>query len=218
MPRSATGTRNTAAGSDPVPNRVRSAASALRGFTLLELLAVLLIMALMMGLFMPTIGARTGMALRAQARELASTLELARQRAVMTGVPHRVLVDVDEGFYRVEWYVSEARSLGQAPEPPAELDLSANTPISLSPPRDGTVDYYPIPHALGGGAWLGDAFDFAGVETAGGMLDDGEVQIVFDRDGTTDSAEIVIDQLDGRRIFVVVAPLLETVGIYEDED
>jgi len=201
-----------------VPAGARRAPSALRGFTLLELLAVVLIMALMMALFMPTIGARMGTGLRQQARELASSLELARQRAVMTGVHHRVLIDVDEGFYRVEWYVSEARSLGRSPEARPELDLSSAASISLSPPRDDTVDYYPLPHGLGHGSWLRDDFDFGGVDTPEGTIDRGEVQIVFDRDGTTDPAEIVIQQVNGRRIFVTVAPLLETVGIFEDEE
>lgn len=199
-----------------------------RGFTLIELMAVVLIMGLMLALFIPSIGSTGATTLRNQAREMAAFLELARQRAVLTGKPHRLLLDVERGAYRVEWYVSELPEGDPDPEaqPGSELlggqlALPGLDPlddaISLEPPIDETLAYRPVPDRFGGFEWLQGGLFFEGVDTPDGWLDEGDVAIVFLPDGSTDPAQIVIADGDERSIALEVRPLLETVRIHDVE-
>ena len=189
-----------------------------RGFTLIEIMAVVVIIGLLMALVLPGLGATSRRELLRQARDLASYLELARQRAVTTGVSHRVLIDLEQGGYFVEWYVNE----DGAPSPPArggepELDLDDTGPLSLAPPADESFDYRPIPSQSGGERWLKDGFFFEGVDTAEGWFEGGLVAVVFDSDGTADAAQIVISDPDNQSVDLDVAPLLETVRIRVEE-
>ena len=71
------------------------AGPASRAFTLIELLAVLLIMALVAGLTLPNLSLRADRVVLAAAQDLAATFAFTRQRAVATAVPHRVVIDLD---------------------------------------------------------------------------------------------------------------------------
>jgi len=182
-------------------------------------MAVVLIMGLMMVLVVPSLGTVRSSVLREAAVSLAGSLELARQRAVVTGVAHRVLVDVEDGSYRIEWWTNqdEALGIGQSAEPVA-LDLRGMTAIPMAPPLDETVDYRPIPNRFGNATWLDDSLYFEGIDTPEGWLEDGEVGIVFYRDGTTEPAEIVVaDDYDGR-IYLEIAPLLDRVRIFDEPE
>ena len=86
----------------------RSLPVKLHGFTLLELVAVVAIMGMMLYLVVPSIGVTEGARLRAGAREMGAHLELARQRAIITGKPHRMLIALDEGWYQLEWFVTDS--------------------------------------------------------------------------------------------------------------
>ena len=171
------------------------------------------VMALLLGLVLPGLGATRNAELRSEARDLAGRLELARRQAVTTGRPHRVLIHLEEGAYRVEWFVSESDSLGAPPEPAPELDLRGDAPIPLAPPIESDVEYRPVPNRFGRDRWLGGELFFAGVETNDGWLEHGTVAVVFDRDGTADPAEIVIAHEDGREIALQVRPLLDVVRV-----
>ena len=71
-----------------------------RGFTLLEVLAVVLLLALLTTTVLPQVTLRTGADLEAESRALAGTLEYAFERAAATGETHRVVLDFDEQWYR----------------------------------------------------------------------------------------------------------------------
>ncbi|MCZ6464009.1 MAG: prepilin-type N-terminal cleavage/methylation domain-containing protein [Proteobacteria bacterium] len=189
-----------------------------KGFTLLEIMATVLVMALMLGLVLPGLGATRTAELRDNARELAAHLEMARQRAVMTGVPHRVLLSIDESAYRIEWYASEEIDLEE--EEDEELGesraLGGATPLSLSPPRGEDVRFRPLPSRFGRDVRLRDEFLFEGVQTPEGWLDSGQVGVAFYRDGTSDTTEIVIGDGEGRRLSLDVLPLLDVVRIRDD--
>ena len=65
------------------------------GFTLLELLAVLLIGALLMSFMVPNLSVMRSRTLRQHAERIIATVDLGRQRAVVTRIPHRLVIDLD---------------------------------------------------------------------------------------------------------------------------
>lgn len=195
----------------------RGAARARAGFTLIEILAVVLILGLLMTLLLPAIGAGGGRNLRKQGDRVAATLELARQRAVVTGKPHRVVLDLENGSFGVEWLVSEGRAFGEDEEAVAE-DPVADGLVDLAPPLDAERAYYPIPNRFGAMEPLDPGYFFEGIDTSEGWIETGEAFVVFDWDGSTDASQIVISDPDNRSIDLDVAPLLETVRIREEVD
>ena len=187
------------------------------GFTLIEMLAVVAIFALVASFVVPNIGAVRDRRLRAQAQQIAAHLELGRQRAVMTGIPHRVLLDLDEAAYRLEWFTSEAEAQG-LPEPPAaELDLRGDTPLPLAAPLRAERDFRPLPGRFGDLRYLADGLFFGGIESQEGWIARGEVVVTFDRDGTASYTEIHIDDESGRRVVLDVRPLAEAVVVHDAE-
>jgi type II secretion system protein H len=171
-------------------------------FTLIEMLAVVTIFALIAGFALPNFGTLSRRQLRRDAQQLAGQLELARQRSVVTGIPHRVLIDLDSAAYRMEW--RGAPDDAEAPDllpPPASQDTS-QTPISLAAPVEEQREYAPLPGLFGRFTYLDGDLAFAGVETPAGWVDRGEVTIDFDR--------------DGQSLVLEVLPLAEAVRIRDE--
>ena len=183
-------------------------------FTLIEILAVVLILGLLMSLLLPAIGVGGGRRLRQEGDRIAGTLELARQRAIVTGKPHRVVLDLEKGGFTIEWLVTEARAFEDQQDDLVEEESSG---IDLSPPTREVLDYYPVPSAtFGDWEFLGKGYFFEGVDTTEGWIESGEVYVVFDWDGATDASQIVISDPDNRSLDLDVAPLLETVRMHEE--
>lgn len=185
------------------------------GFTLIEMMAVVIIFGLLAALVAPQVGAVTGRALRQRAEDLASNLQLARERAMLTGTPHRVFVDLESNGYRVEWYVTEAEALGEADEPDetAPLDLRGSAPIPMQAPRGDERSWLPLPGTLGRFVWLEDELAFDGIETAGEWIRQGDAAVEFEWDGTTAPAAVYLDDESGRRLVLEVLPLADGVRI-----
>lgn len=196
------------------------------GFTLIEMMAVILIIGLMFGLFLPNLDAARTARLEDQAREVARRVQLARERAIMTGAPHRVWIDVGEGAMRVDWYVDEeraARAIGNEPLDAEEVPdpaqgATGQRTISLAPPETLERDYYPVPNRFGGLDFLPVGYAFVGIDTPEGFTEEGEFQMVFGRDGSTDYAEIILSDSFDNRVIIEVQPLLDRVRIRRDED
>jgi type II secretion system protein H len=184
------------------------------GFTLIEILAVVAIMALVVGIVLPNVGLRSRRVMEDEAKQLAANLEFARQRSVMTGVPHRVVIDVEEGSYWLEWLVSEARAAGEeelAELPVYELEERENIPLAA--PRSAERSYHALAGSLGHTTRVQEIVRIDGIEIAGRFLERGMVDIVFERDGTSESARILLSDEDGRTTGIEVAPFADTVRI-----
>jgi len=186
------------------------------GFTLIEILAVVAILALVAAFVVPNLGQFRMRALRNEATQLAAHLELARQRAIMTGVPHRVWLELDESEYRLEWLVQDSEQAELAAAAPAEdLDLAGNTPLDLAAPPAPVLDFEPIPGNFGRLQVVTEPFYFEAVETPEGR---GEVSIGFARDGTADQTEIYLQDAQGDQIALDVQPLDDRVRIRRDDE
>lgn len=192
----------------------RAASARACGFTLLEMLAVVLIMGLVASVVIPAVGARSSAQLRDQANHLANDLEFARQRTVMTAIPHRILLDLDGAAYRVEWWVTDEEIDGSAPPlPDLDAELSGERSLDLAPPREGERSFRPLPSQLGRTAVLTDGIEFASVDAGSGPVQRGAVTITFARDGTVEPATIVLTDASGHRLALDVAPLDEAVVV-----
>lgn len=190
------------------------AGRARRGFTLLEIVAVVAILALVIALVVPNLALSRQGDLREAARDVAGALELARQRAVMTGKPHRLLIGLEDGSYQLEWFVSDAEEDPEAPPPPP-LDLRG--PIPLSPPTHDVPSYRPVVGELGRSRRLADDLFFEGVQMDEGWFESGEFQLVFASDGSTEPAQVVLGSEGVQGYVLDVAPLLDAVRILDDE-
>ena len=197
----------------PGVRRQRRAAA----FTLIEMLAVVAILALVMTLAIPNSGMLQRRRLESETRQLVALLELARQRAVMTGIKHRMWIDLESAEYRVEWYVTEQHALGE-PEPelrePPSYDVRGGGALPLRAPAAVERDYYPVPGNYGNLRLLPQEMLFRGLDTEEGWIDSGEVAIVFDRDGTSSYAELEVEG-EGEEVRVLeILPLADAVRVH----
>ncbi|MAG34441.1 MAG: hypothetical protein CL908_26520 [Deltaproteobacteria bacterium] len=197
------------------------------GFTLIEMMAVVFLIAMAMTLLAPQLSSSRHRALRNAAESIAASVEFARQRAVLSGIPHRVLIDLEEGRYRAEWLVTEERAFESAggadddgfaeaffalDDEDGMLDSDGDEQIDLHPPERAERDYYPIPgQKLGSFSWLDEALYFVGIDGSSGWIEGGYVEIVFDADGTTQYALLEIADADDHYMTLEIEPLLDHV-------
>ena len=188
------------------------------GFTLIEMIAVVAIFALLVAVVAPNLGNLSGRTLRNASDALAARIDLARQRTVMTGIPHRVWIDLDGVSYRLEWFVTEAEAQGEDEPAEAEpLDLRGGTPLPLAAPRGAERAFRPFPGDLGRDTLLEDSLVFRGVETPTGWVERGGTSIEFGTDGTTETAAVILDDDSGRSLVIDVLPLAEAVRVSDAE-
>jgi len=182
------------------------------GFTLIELMAAVVLFALMAMLIAPRVGSITSRALHQQAEQIAAQLELGRQRAIVTGVPHRLLIDLEGGRYRLEWLP------GADPEeevPPPRVLGRAFVPMSA--PRAAARSFRPIPGQLGEFSRLETPVFFSGLETPEGWVEAGRVSIRFERDGTASASALHLEDESGKAVVLDVLPLADTVRVRDAE-
>jgi prepilin-type N-terminal cleavage/methylation domain-containing protein len=187
-----------------------AAARATRAFTLLELIAVVLIIGLVAGLALPNFGVLGGQVLRDEARRLASELELARQRSVVTGVRHRLVFDLDRALYWTEWEVPEH-------EPAPAVPGGSDRPPPLAAPDHARSVFAPRPDASGRAWQLDDDVEFGAIEIDSGVVESGTLGLAFESDGTTEATRIVLERPDGGGALALeVRALAEAVRVVEE--
>lgn len=203
-----------------------------QGFTMIEIIAVVAIFAMVFSLGLPRLSISKKRRLEKEAETLTASFEYARQRAIMSGVPHRVFIDLENGAYRTEWWVTEEEAIAALEGSSGELAASeqlrgigdsdaanpydSGSPLDRHPPRRAERDYSPVPNRqLGAFTWLNDATFFGGLEGSSGWIESGEVQIVFDADGTTDLALLEFADADDNYLTLEIEPILDRVRIRE---
>jgi len=179
------------------------------GFTLIEIMAVMLLIALLATFLLPDFGILSRVKLRHEAETLGATLELARARAVMTGKPHRMVLDLDARRYHLEW---EVETLD---EPLSNAGSEFAPPPRLMAAPSAERSFEPIPTQSGRATSLEEPISFEEIETSEGVLSQGSVYILFNRDGTTVPTTIYLTDGDNNRRALEVLALAETVRIFD---
>lgn len=182
------------------------------GFTLLELLVVLLVIVLVTGVFTTTIGGGFGVHLRNASRTLAAELEYVGQRAITTGQTQRIVIDLDQQLYRVE----------ELPTPPPPFEAESLPEhaegLSLAAPIE-TLDFQPVEGAIGEWRALDDADEvrFDEIRLAENAKREGAVAIGFSPDGASDPAEIWLRDDGGYDVRIRLIAFTGEIRIEEPE-
>ena len=136
-----------------------------RGFTLIEIGIVLLIIAIALTFILPRLRDRTHAELQSSARKLANTLRFVRDEAVLNGRVYELMIDLDQHVYSVSSSALRGEDLsGFAPEEgPLGREVTLVAPV-------GFADVV--------------------LPSSGGKLLEGQVPIYFYPDGTADLAVI----------------------------
>ncbi|MCP5067907.1 MAG: prepilin-type N-terminal cleavage/methylation domain-containing protein [bacterium] len=179
-----------------------------RAFTLIEMVAVVSLIALVAAIAIPNLGLRSGRATLNEAESLAALLTFGRQRAVMSGEPQRVIVDLDAQRYWLESLQVPTAEAGGSGTGWAEL-----RELPLVAPRAGEAAYLPAagpagrPYTPASGVWL------TAIETAEGRIERGRVALPFAWDGSSEATDVWIGTDEADRVILHLPPLADRVGI-----
>jgi prepilin-type N-terminal cleavage/methylation domain-containing protein len=170
---------------------VRSARQS--GFTFVEIIAVVMLIALISTVIVNRIGTRSSAPLRQSGRFLSAELEYVGQRAIATGRPQRWVIDLDRQFFRVE----------EQPTAAAVADDSGESFSLAAPIASGTWEPIPEKH----GEWRALYEDSIGVDSiviSGDVFKVGQAAIHFSPDGGADPADVWMIDTENRQLRVFV--------------
>jgi len=168
-----------------------------------------------MSLMLPNFGALQSHRLRNTAEQIVERVDFGRQRAVMTGIPHRLAIDLDAGTYKLEWQGAGAENAASQPKPKIEPDIGSR--LSLAPPPTTERSFQSISGPLGRLEQLGRGVEFGWIETPGGEVDFGEAFITFEGDGTASYTMLVLNEPGGHELALEILPLADAVRILDEE-
>ena len=168
-----------------------------------------------MSLTLPNFGVLQSHNLQQSAKRIVERIDFGRQRAVMTGIPHRLAIDLDAGTYKLEWQGKGAKNA--APQPKREIEPGIDPPLSLAPPPAAERSFQSLLGPLGHLETLGKGVEFGWIETPGGEVDFGEAFITFEGDGTSSYTMLVLNEPGGRELALEILPLADAVRIIDED-
>jgi len=192
--------------SRPAEPRLRSTRRG--GFTLIELMAVALLMALVAAIAIPNMGFRAAQQGLDEAESMAALFEFGRQRAVMTGLPQQVVIDLDQQRY---WLEVQRRTEREIPTGPVRW--SDERELALTAPRDERARFTRALGAAGRGYTPPRGVWIAAIDTAEGRLEAGTVTLPFAGDGSTEGTVIWVSADGGHQLRLEIAPLADRIRI-----
>ncbi len=174
-------------------------------------MAVITLLALVTTLVIPQLGWRRDREVRDEAQALADLLAVARERALITGRRHRVILDFSASTRRLEWRPPVEPTEPEAPSRGRER-------VDLEPPQFGAGEFEPVPGAVGNevetrrGVWL------LGIDSELAREVGDVVTLDFGAEGSADPARIVLGDDDGDSRWVVeLFEFAQDIDVYQDE-
>jgi prepilin-type N-terminal cleavage/methylation domain-containing protein len=181
------------------------------GFTLLEVLIVAFLIGILSSIFLPRLGKRFGFDLDNAGEVMSAELRYAAERAVSTGDPHRLVIDLDAQELRLE------RIAVNEPPPAFELPGSPSL-LDLKPPRP-EQESKPVPERQGD--WHSISADDVRIEAVligEEEFDQDKVAIAFGGDGGADPASVRLVDGEGNRLILSVQPFTGEVKVQRPEE
>ena len=185
-------------------------------FTLIEMIAVALMIALVAAVAFPNLGFRSQQAVLDEAGSVAALVEFARQRAVMTGTPQRVVFDLDAQQYWLEESRPPRRDDEDAPAAPVRWSEQRELPMFA--PRDEQKRFIRSAGPNGRGYRPPAGVVLQALETEEGMIERGRVEMPFAWDGSTEGTGLWLLGDGGHQVRLLVAPLADSIRIERVED
>ena len=182
------------------------------GFTFLELIVVVGLIALLSSLLLPQVPQTLPFEVRGAARIVAADLRYAGQRAIATGRPHYWVVDLEAQEFRIE-----VEHDLEDPEPRALVSHAGL--LDLSPPGPER-EVVPVSDASGNWRTVESPdIEIQRVVLGPDEFDDNDTaRIAFAPDGAADSAEVWLVDPDGRELLLAVFPFTGEVRVVEEPD
>ncbi len=172
------------------------------------MIAVALLMALVAGLALPNLGFRSQQSVLDEASSAAALIEFARQRAVMTGVPQRVVFDLDAQHY---WLEQQRERRREEPLEPAGWAEERELPMVA--PRAEGAEFARSPGPGGRGYRPGNGVALQALETSEGLVERGQVTLPFAWDGSTEGTVLWLIGDGGHQVRLEIAPLADAIRI-----
>jgi len=158
-----------------------------RGFTLIELAIVIVVLGIMISLVIPTLGEMTGANLKRSARHLTGMIRFLRDEAEAKKTVYRLRFDVPGGHYWAE---------------------------TLTVTSDKTAEFKRVPSAISTEGSLSGNTSFKGVRV-GSHPDD--PTILFTPDGWVEKTFIHLRDGNGKDFTLIVQPLTGNTELREGE-
>ncbi len=182
-------------------------ARARSGFTLIEIMAVVLILLMIAAIVIPRVSLIASQAALDDAKQLAATLDFAREKAIALGRAHRVVLDLDHAQYWIEAQPPPATT-------PPILAWAELEELPLVAPRTNTREFT----ALRGSqpTPLDANVHITAVENESSQANEGLAQIAFEPDGATSAAQIWLTAGDDVRVRIEIAALADPTRVKFD--